>query len=478
LKSTALSLIATPLLVIATLAGRIDAVARTAPDAERGAPERVASSGPDLAVGSISGITGFGALDGVAAYSIGTTACNLGDEMALWCATSVPGLCGPTQHPVTAQNLYRLSDGRFEQVGMSWLRHGVCALDSNFCGPCTADPFGCSALGAGCSDPYSASTNGTQSLLGPRSEVNASTGALLYPFAPPVAPTKLDRRIQVPLMVLDPAQNHGALYFAEAHYVSADDAAAGHANNNASFRQVLVGAFSNGAFVLQLTGSTVQQKHAIHAWKEHGLGIGLPDPEVSLQNIDVEGDGRFIVGHRVHDNRDGTWSYEYAVFNQNSDRAARSWRVPVPAGVTVTMQEQNIVNHHSGEPYSTAPWIMSTNMDALLWQTAAAEDDLEENALRWGTLFNFRFVADAPPTSGVATLGLLGSGPSRDPGVIVLGPSAPSCLADLSGDGTVDGADLALVLGAWGTSGSADLDQSGGVDGADLAIVLGSWGQC
>jgi len=48
---------------------------------------------------------------------------------------------------------------------------------------------------------------------------------------------------------------------------------------------------------------------------------------------------------------------------------------------------------------------------------------------------------------------------------------------DLSGNGIVDGADLAGVLGAWGTSGAADFNQSGMVDGADLAMLLGLWGQ-
>jgi len=53
--------------------------------------------------------------------------------------------------------------------------------------------------------------------------------------------------------------------------------------------------------------------------------------------------------------------------------------------------------------------------------------------------------------------------------------------ADLNGDGTVDGADLALLLGSWGpcplpADCPADLDHDGIVDAGDLAILLGSWG--
>jgi hypothetical protein len=49
-------------------------------------------------------------------------------------------------------------------------------------------------------------------------------------------------------------------------------------------------------------------------------------------------------------------------------------------------------------------------------------------------------------------------------------------IADINGDGVVDGADLARVLGAWGTSASGgDINGDGIVDGADLALVLANW---
>lgn len=47
---------------------------------------------------------------------------------------------------------------------------------------------------------------------------------------------------------------------------------------------------------------------------------------------------------------------------------------------------------------------------------------------------------------------------------------------DITGDGVVDGTDLAALLGAWGTAAAhADLDGNGRVDGGDLAILLGCW---
>jgi predicted outer membrane repeat protein len=52
--------------------------------------------------------------------------------------------------------------------------------------------------------------------------------------------------------------------------------------------------------------------------------------------------------------------------------------------------------------------------------------------------------------------------------------SSPDC--DISGDGIVDGVDLAALLGSWGTSNpDADLDMDGVVGGGDLAMLLGCW---
>ena len=56
-----------------------------------------------------------------------------------------------------------------------------------------------------------------------------------------------------------------------------------------------------------------------------------------------------------------------------------------------------------------------------------------------------------------------------------------ACPADLNGDRTVDGSDLALIFAAWGPCGGgcdADLDGDGMVSGEDLAILLGNWGGC
>ena len=57
----------------------------------------------------------------------------------------------------------------------------------------------------------------------------------------------------------------------------------------------------------------------------------------------------------------------------------------------------------------------------------------------------------------------------------------PVCPGDVTGNGVVDGVDLAAILGSWGSSGGkfpTDINLDGVVNGADLSYVLSSWGAC
>ena len=47
--------------------------------------------------------------------------------------------------------------------------------------------------------------------------------------------------------------------------------------------------------------------------------------------------------------------------------------------------------------------------------------------------------------------------------------------ADINSDGSVDGADLAILLAGWKSSGPGDLNQDGVVDGLDIALLLAAW---
>ena len=177
---------------------------------------------PDVIVGDLVGVTNYGRATpdvGITAYAVGTTSCNLGSCWLNW-------ISGNAEHPVIGQNMYRLKDGRFEQIGQAWLKHGFTALQQTVCATCVAAPNG-THLGVNCSDPYSSGLNGTQSSLGPKEPVNPNTGVFQYP-EPKKSQTgdAIFKRLQVHNTDLDPALNGGAAYFVEGQYVTHDDASA------------------------------------------------------------------------------------------------------------------------------------------------------------------------------------------------------------------------------------------------------------
>ena len=92
-------------------------------------------AGTDVIVGAINGVTNYGTntVNGVAmyGYAFGTTSCNIGTAVLRWSTNS-------SFHPVIPQNAYRIKDGRIEQIGMSWMKYGFCALQENLCATCQA----------------------------------------------------------------------------------------------------------------------------------------------------------------------------------------------------------------------------------------------------------------------------------------------------------------------------------------------------
>jgi hypothetical protein len=425
--------------------------------------------GPDVIVGGLTDIVKYGTVNGVSAYAVGTTSCNIGDQVLSWYDSGV----NDSLHPVIAQNLYRLKGGRFEQVGQSWLKHGWCAVDGNLCGQCQSDG-GCDLLGVGCSDPYGGTLNGTQSDLGPRSQVNPSTGVFPFPFSAPAAQGTIGRRLQVKIDDVNPTLNPMSLYFVEGHYVHPEDAAVGNDNNNASYRRATVGSMSSGSYTITGTGATIQQSPAIYAWRDNGLGVGIPDPSITIVTVDVPGDGRFLVGSKITQIDDTTWRYEYAIQNLNSDAAGQAFSIPSSCGVEVSNQNFHAPFSHSGEPYANDAWTASASSSDIAWATTPFAQNANANALRWGTLYNFGFTANVPPTEGSGTIALFKPIATTSVNVTIPVPSAATPNADLNGDLIVDGSDLGIVLGAWGTT-DADLNCDGLTDGGDLAIVLGAW---
>jgi hypothetical protein len=371
--------------------------------------------GPDVIVGDLPSMQQFGADGTQVGLGVGTTSCNNGTIDLDWFALP------QTDHPVIPQNLYRMSGGannneRFEQIGQSWLKHAFTALTQNACG------FGCngvggSHLGSGCSDPYGASLNASQNGLGSRAWVNPFTGSYPSTAADHTGHTHTGttHRLLVDAKDLNTVMNPGATYFAEAQYITPHEYAWCQANpgqcnmyNNASYRQFSV--TGTTTFTFATVGSTVRTMPAITAWPGATMRTIEPDPGV---------DGRAFIAYKVTNPSAGVWHYEYALYNQNLDRAIQSFSVPLGSGVSVSNIGFHAPINHPGiaadgtqgnQGYSNSAWTPNHTSSTMMWNSQTIVENPNANVLRWGTLYNFRFDSNSPPQAASATIGFFKTG--------------------------------------------------------------------
>jgi hypothetical protein len=376
--------------------------------------------GPDVIVGDLPDVQELGSAGTQVGLAVATTSCNNGDQPVDW--FQLPD----TDHPVVPQNFYRMSSGannteRFEQVGHSWMKHTFFALEGDDCG------FGCnisscatgSHLCPGCSDPYDAGLNGDQSQIGSRAWVNPFTGNFPSNANDHTghAHDGVSHRVRVEANDLNTTLNQGATYFAEAQYIAPSEytwcqSHPGQCNmyNNVSYRQYNVSGTTN--FTFSPLGSTVRMAPAIMVWAGTGATVTQLQP-------DPGNDGIWFMGYKVTNPTTGVWHYEYALYNENLDRGVQSFSVPLGIGVNISNigfhappQEPGWANDgtFNNLGYSSTPWIVTQASDSITWNCETFAQNQNANAIRFGTLYNFRFDADQPPQSINATVGFFKTG--------------------------------------------------------------------
>jgi hypothetical protein len=384
--------------------------------------------GPDVVVGDLSGLAQFGSSAGTqVGLSVGTDSCNFGTVDLDWFANPA------NDHPVIPQNLYRISANgdRIEQIGQSAGKHAFTALTNNICS------LGCNGtggthLGSGCSDPYSASLNSGPN-LGSRAWINPFTG--FYPRNDSATPnndhtghthTGPSHRILVEINDLVTTLNPGARYIAEAMYVTPHEyvwcqANPGQCNmyNNVSYREYSVSGTAS-PFSFSAVGSTQREKPAIDAW------TGATEVRIEPERGN---DGIAWMVYKVTQISPTSWHYEYALYNQNLDRGIQALTVPIGFGVNVSNTGFHMPDQHPGwsadgttgnTGYSSTPWTVASQQGSISWTTETALANPNANAIRWGTMYNFRFDADQPPAQMYATVGFYKTGNPIQ--VLVQGP--------------------------------------------------------
>ena len=163
-------------------------------------------------------------------------------------------------------------------------------------------------------------------------------------------------------------------------------------------------------FSFSPVGNTVRMLPAIWAWA--GATVSRSEPEPG-------NDGFWFMGYKVTNPSSGVWHYEYALYNLNLDRAIQSFSVPLGTGVNISNIGFHAPPQHPGwandgtfnnQGYSSTPWTVTQAPDSITWNTETFAQNQNANAIRWGTLYNFRFDADQPPQSADATVGYFKTG--------------------------------------------------------------------
>ncbi|MDA0660071.1 MAG: PEP-CTERM sorting domain-containing protein [Planctomycetota bacterium] len=186
----------------------------------------------------------------------------------------------------------------------------------------------------------------------------------------------------------------------------------------------------------------------------HGFGY-IPSPQADLL---------FEVIHAGGDNR---WNYE----DLNAPGGVPEWNLSTNQWQTV----RTVFDNNAATPY------MSMYLNGNLVKTVSHQSGnslmggQDDNALIFGA-------ADGGTNVGVEW-DYIRIKNSVVPISEALNAVSATCGGDLNGDGTTDGADVAIIYNAWGPvdiGSPADINVPGGdgnVDGADLAAVFNCWGQ-
>lgn len=399
--------------------------------------------GVDVSLGILNGITQMGRIgsfpNGKAGLSMSTTSCNLGSVNVPWLSPMAE------DHPGILMALYREKDGTFQQVGTSWVKHGFFALSNSQCIPCL-NPSNGTFLGIGCSDTYGSFNNGDRFYLGPRDEWDAFEATWdcegsFFDGTPidcerdengnglgPVA-----HRLEVVDADLD---NPGATYYYEAMYLVRDDV--NKVNNIGSRRCEM---FWTGFSWLFSTpsasaGNPLVEGPAILRWS---------DADLTTTVGNGDDDGEAILAVNTIDQGDGTWRYEYSLFNWTMDRNLGSLSLPVCGDVSE-------LRFHDGDEFPENDWQPVVEGGHLTWtfpDVVIDTDDKVAGALEVQYLYSFGFTSSTPPAGRSAVLGVYEDGDGAD--VLAAETLAPGCLnlaADVVGPEPGDTIEVCLTDGS------------------------------
>ncbi len=331
---------------------------------------------------------------GRVALTFATRLKNIGQHDVPWFWSILPpGNQMPVlgQHPYLILNLYRLADGRLEQIARSDAKHAFYSTNEDC--PCA----GAQVIFSGCADTYGANNNAQQFFFAPREEITAHSGSWTslgsHFDGVPVDNIRhhsnhVDNFTHRLVAAEPDLQTSNAQYVAEAWYVVQGDT---NIFNTMGHRAITPSYDGTGLWTFAFTGSLVTGP-ALRAWNAQTSAViasayGHLEWAAAVTNLGT-----------------GWWRYDLALMNHDYDRQVQSLFIPLTPGLAVTNPSAR-----DGDAAVSNDWTATLTSTGLLWQAPAGA------ALDWGRLLSFRFQAAAPSAPASGWLAALE--PGSDPGV-------------------------------------------------------------
>ena len=343
--------------------------------------------------------------NGEVGMSMLNTMCNPGSVNIPWAAAM------QENHPWFGFIITRVANDRIEQINeWSFCKHAWTSVNVNgACGTCVNPGTG-ALMGLNCSDTYGAGTNANRDDLGPPSEIDPWLGTWnavgsYFDLGDPSQPgyplpadgnDSLDNSIFLGdevwnRVIVDETDllTPGGQYYYGIQLIHNGEAVANRWDN-----------LAHRGFNPSWSGT--QWSFSNDEGQEYGTILSRWPGATINEGGNGNDDGRFFVASKVTSLGGGNFHYEYAVHNVDNSRAGSVFRVPVPAGVTVTNATFGDIDTDGSND-----WTFAQVGTELVWTASAG------NPLEWNTIYNFGFDADIASGTGTVRLDEARPGPGN-----------------------------------------------------------------
>jgi hypothetical protein len=302
------------------------------------------------------------------------------------------------QHPFLVWNLYRLHDGRLEQLAASGVKHAFFTVNRN----CTINCGDDNILWPGCEDTYSFFTNDLSTFQGPRSEIEPhlgywnSCGSFFDPACSGGQTGYAGQWLHRLLVDPDELLVDDGQYFMDAWYVVQYDV---DIWNSMGYRAIEPGQDPKAAG--NMARGDFQSGSPVGEWvPENTLSATSAHQVIVVESATPDGryPGNMPLGHvralaRVEDLGDGRFRYRYAIMNFDLSRGLHEFRIPLP-------DDASLEEPWMGGPPDVleAAWPHERSSGWVSFRAPPGQ------ALPWFTLYNFELVTDARPATTSSAL--------------------------------------------------------------------------